>query len=63
MRATQDYTGSFVYSPEDYALMLVRQGFTPKEYWEQARNTQPLEYVQAVLFELGQLPTTQEFYQ
>lgn len=62
MRTTQDYTGSYVTAPESYAMTLVKQGFTAAEYWTQAHDTQPMEYVEAVLFELGQLPTTEEFY-
>lgn len=62
MRTTQDYTGSFATAPESYALQLVRQGFTAAEYWAQAHDSQPMEYIEAVLFELGQLPTTEEWY-
>lgn len=62
MRATQDYTGSFVTAPESYAMALVKQGFDGLTYWQQARDSQPLEYVEAVLFELAQLPTTEQFY-
>jgi len=62
MRTTQDYTGSFVTAPESYAMQLVQQGFTGSEYYAQAHNSQPAEYVQAVLFELAQLPTSEEYY-
>ena len=62
MRTTQDYTGSYVTAPESYAMQLVRMGFTPAEYWHHAYNVQPIEYIEAVLFELGQLPTPEEFY-
>ncbi|KZX57778.1 hypothetical protein A3709_19335 [Halioglobus sp. HI00S01] len=62
MRMSTDMTGSFVSSPFDYAMSLVRRGFTAAEYQEQAAGTQPSEYVEAVLFEFSQLPTIQHLY-
>ena len=60
MRTTTDYTGSFLTAPESYAMALVKQGWTALEYLEQAQG--PWDYIQAVLFELAQLPTTEEYY-
>ena len=62
MRTQTDYTQAIGYSPFDYAMMLVKQGFDAATYWAQARDTQPIEYIEAVLFELGQLPTTEQWY-
>ena len=62
MRTTIDYTSSYLTAPESYAMTLVKQGFTGEQYYAQASGSQPAEYVQAVLFELAQLPTTAEYY-
>lgn len=50
----------FLTDPKDYALTLVKQGFTAADFAEQ--STAPKEWQIAVLVELAQLPSTDDYY-